>query len=66
MPRNNKTVAGVIAFAANNGHRSTAGELTKDINAAAARIFHQHEPRHPKFINRAAIDFASITMSSAA
>lgn len=63
MSRNDKSVAGVIAFAANNCHRSTALELTKDINAAAARIFHQHEPRHSKFIDRAAIDFADFHSS---
>jgi hypothetical protein len=60
MPRNYKTVACVIAFTADNGHRSAAAELTKDINAAAARVFHQHKPRHPEFVNRAAIDIADL------
>jgi hypothetical protein len=58
MPRNDKTIPCVIAFAANNGHGSAAAELAKDINAASARVLHEHEPRHSKFVNRAAIDIA--------
>ena len=58
MPGNDKAVARVISFATNDRHRSAAAELTKDIDASAAGVLHEHQPRHAEFIHRPAIDFA--------
>jgi hypothetical protein len=59
MPGDDKAIASVVSFAANNGHGTVAAELAERIDAAAAGIFHQYQARHSILIYRPAIGLAN-------
>ena len=63
VPSDDKSVAGVVALAAQNDDRAVDAEALEHIDAAAAGVFHQHEAGDAVFFDRAAIDFAALLAS---
>ena len=60
MASDDETVAGVVAFAAEDDDRAVDAQPLEHIDTTAAGVFHQHQAGDAVLFDRAAIDFAGL------
>src|SRR4051812_26825308 len=58
MPRDDKTVATVVALAATYDDRPGNRQSLDEVGHAAAGVLHQHDAGHAKLLRGAAVEFA--------